>query len=123
MNYLCPVCGFAELRVPPSDFSICPSCGTEFGYDDSSLTHEQLRNIWIASGAHWFAVDEWQIPQHWNPFVQLAQAGLVGRISGADTGSTTVIHRVQGPKLTREQVRAIVLRLTSEAANYKQAAA
>jgi hypothetical protein len=32
-----------------------------------------------------------------------------------------VIHRVQGPKLTRDQVRTIVL--TSEAANYKQVAA
>jgi predicted RNA-binding Zn-ribbon protein involved in translation (DUF1610 family) len=39
--YTCPVCGFQGLSEPAYDehyctfFEICPSCGTEFGYDDA----------------------------------------------------------------------------------------
>ena len=26
--YTCPVCGYAALKYPPEDFTICPSCGS-----------------------------------------------------------------------------------------------
>ena len=51
----CPVCGYQHLSQPPYDghgcasFDICPCCGTEFGYDDSSATHEVLRRRWIGA--------------------------------------------------------------------------
>ncbi len=52
-QYTCPVCGYGELAEPPYDYTICPSCGTEFGYTDSTRTHQELRQQWIASGRHW----------------------------------------------------------------------
>lgn len=54
-KYNCPVCNFNGLLEPaytgtaPSH-EICSCCGTEFGYDDSSKTFKELRNIWIDSG-------------------------------------------------------------------------
>jgi hypothetical protein len=67
-------------------------------------------------------MDEWPAPQGWNPFVQLAQAGLITRISGTDTGAVTVVHRVQGTSLRPDQVRAILMKLTSNAENYSAVA-
>ena len=49
----CPVCGYAGLRRPAEDFIICPSCGTEFGYHDTAVTHDQLRALWLRRGAVW----------------------------------------------------------------------
>jgi len=54
MNFRCPVCLFSEMPYPPSDYNICPRCGTEFGNDDADFTHEELRDHWIMSGANWF---------------------------------------------------------------------
>ena len=59
--YMCPVCGFAALDEPPYDehgyptYTICPSCGTEFGYDDATTTHAQLRRKWIDGGMCWWS--------------------------------------------------------------------
>jgi hypothetical protein len=59
--FTCPVCGFAGLTEPPYDdhgcasFDICPSCGTEFGYDDAKQSYEELRRRWLASGALWWS--------------------------------------------------------------------
>jgi hypothetical protein len=75
MKYLCPVCGYKELTDPPKDYEICPCCGTEFGYDDATFTHEELRRRWIAAGAQWFDYTT-SPPAHWNPQVQLDEAGL-----------------------------------------------
>ena len=41
--YTCPVCAYAALIYPPEDFTICPSCGTDFGYHDSNKTNAELR--------------------------------------------------------------------------------
>ena len=70
MNYLCPVCGYDELDLPPFDFTICPSCGTEFGNDDYDLSHAQLRARWIALGPAWWSQSETP-PVGWNPMEQL----------------------------------------------------
>ena len=46
--YICPVCGYDRLEEPPKNFSICPSCGTEFEFDDTFQTHAQLRAAWLS---------------------------------------------------------------------------
>jgi uncharacterized C2H2 Zn-finger protein len=74
MNYTCPVCGYARLRMPPEDFLICPSCGTEFEYTDSAMTHVALRDLWIARGAQWHSRVVAR-PFGWNGYLQLIQAG------------------------------------------------
>ena len=72
---LCPVCGFG-LDQPPTDFNICPSCGTEFGYSDSGRSNEFLREQWLSHGAKWASkVDK--KPKGWDPFVQLENLGFI----------------------------------------------
>jgi hypothetical protein len=73
--YTCPVCGFG-MHAPPSDFHICPSCGTEFGLHDSGTTFSELRKEWIAVGADWSSKIV-KPPSGWNPYVQMLNAGLV----------------------------------------------
>jgi hypothetical protein len=71
--YTCPVCYFARMVDPPKDYNICVCCGTEFGNDDESRTHAQLRQHWISSGAKWFFRES---PPLWNPWKQLADANV-----------------------------------------------
>jgi hypothetical protein len=68
--YTCPVCGFEELVDPPTEFSICPCCGTEFELDDAFATHAELRSVWLRNGAHWWSpvVDR---PVGWDPYNQI----------------------------------------------------
>ncbi len=70
MNYTCPVCGYNELELPPADFTICPSCGTEFGYHDATASIEELRQRWIKRGAPWTSQAA-PPPPDWNPWAQL----------------------------------------------------
>lgn len=85
----CPVCGYA-MRYPATDFHICPSCGTEFGYDDSGTTYDELRSRWLRLGAEWWSpVDE--KPLNWNPYLQML-TGL--------TASTAVIFRASPSQIT-----------------------
>lgn len=70
MNYVCPVCGYSQLEHPPVDFTICPSCGTEFELDDEIRTHDQLREAWLDAGAPWFSATvrppaSWQEYRGW----------------------------------------------------------
>lgn len=57
-NYQCPVCGWEKLEGPPTQYRICPSCGTEFENDDADRSHEELRDRWITEGCRWWAVME-----------------------------------------------------------------
>lgn len=71
---VCPVCGFSALAEPAYDdglasFEICPCCGTEFGYDDASVSHDILRERWIAAGYPWWAPEG--PPSDWRPETQL----------------------------------------------------
>jgi hypothetical protein len=72
--HLCPVCGYG-LPKPAEDFTICPSCGVEFGYSDVGVSHRELRIEWITFGAPWSSVVVPR-PYAWNPWDQLIQAGL-----------------------------------------------
>jgi len=77
MKFRCPVCLYAELPYSPSDYHICPCCGTEFGNDDAILTHDDLRHEWINGGVTWFFGNP---PVGWNPWVQLEEAGYAYEI-------------------------------------------
>jgi hypothetical protein len=66
----CPVCGYDGLSEPPANFTICPSCGTEFEYFDSFSSHAGLRERWLDGGAKWWSrVD--REPLGWDPMAQL----------------------------------------------------
>ncbi|MAZ31723.1 MAG: hypothetical protein CMO06_01005 [Thalassospira sp.] len=72
----CPICAYDDLSAPPYDqhncpsYEICPCCGNEFGYDDASLSHEDLRIKWISEGMHWWSTTQ-PAPKQWNPVLQL----------------------------------------------------
>ena len=69
--YTCPVCGYDKLNYPyTEDGTICPSCGTEFGYDDFLNSHAELRQHWIAQGAQWWSPNRPR-PPYWSPIEQL----------------------------------------------------
>ena len=76
MTYQCPVCAFAGLDEPPVDFTICPSCGTEFGYHDFIRGHDELRSQWIATGPKWHS-SVVPAPPQWNGMEQLRRGGLI----------------------------------------------
>jgi hypothetical protein len=56
-DYTCPVCEWAHLSESPFEptYEICPQCGVEFGYDDFTLSHAELRERWVAAGRPWFS--------------------------------------------------------------------
>jgi hypothetical protein len=81
MTYTCPVCGYPKLIRPPTDYMICPSCGTEFGYDDFDTTHTQLRYEWLGKGAPWFSRHT-PPPPHWNAFRQVLRVALLHHVNG-----------------------------------------
>lgn len=74
--FTCPVCGYNHMDEPAYDrmgcatYTICPSCGTEFGYDDSNAAHAQLRERWIGGGMNWWSKAT-APPPGWNPERQL----------------------------------------------------
>jgi len=73
---VCPVCGFADLDEPAYDllgcgsFGICPSCGVEFGYDDATRSHAELRATWVKNGMKWWSQSKVP-PLAWDPVAQL----------------------------------------------------
>jgi hypothetical protein len=60
------------MPYPPTDYDICPCCGTEFGNDDVDRTYGELLIAWIADGTQWFYE---QPPAGWDPWVQLIDGG------------------------------------------------
>jgi len=87
-GYTCPVCGFT-MGATPSDFNICPSCGTEFGNDDCDWTIEQLRQAWIDTGAQWWSQNQ-AAPDGWNSVEQLLR--VIPISISAPLESNTVIE-------------------------------
>jgi hypothetical protein len=77
--YECDICGYSELEEPPYDshgcatFSVCPCCGTEFGYDDAKTSHAVLRQRWVAGGMRWTS-SATAPPAGWEPSRQLLMA-------------------------------------------------
>ncbi len=75
MTHVCPVCGYQGLPRPAANDLICPSCGTQFGYHDCSVSHAELRLEWIRRGLTWHS-RILSKPSGWNPYVQLFSAGF-----------------------------------------------
>ena len=69
-TYLCPVCGYG-MGEEPSNFNICPSCGTEFGYHDVNAPISELRANWLRFGAKWWSSADPQ-PEGWDPYLQVS---------------------------------------------------
>ncbi|MGK9234648.1 hypothetical protein KXS07_17825 [Inquilinus limosus] len=73
----CPVCGFPDVAAYDehgcATFEICPCCGIEFGYDDATTSHSELRARWIAGGKRWWS--ERERPPGWDADAQLARIG------------------------------------------------
>jgi hypothetical protein len=65
--HICPVCGY-NMEVPPCDYNICSSCGTEFGHPDLQVA--ELREAWLATGPRWWSQYE-QPPKAWDGNIQL----------------------------------------------------
>jgi|SRR5215213_2115739 len=80
MKYTCPVCGYDNLEDAPANFEICPSCGTEFGYNDITVSHQFLGEQWIKRGMHWHSRVTPR-PIGWDPIKQLKRAGLEASLS------------------------------------------
>ncbi len=95
-TFTCPVCAYDALIRPPCDYMICPCCGTEFGYDDFSATHEELCAEWLAKGAPWFS-KKTPPPPGWEPKAQLQRAAMQDAASNnfasARTASVSEIDR------------------------------
>jgi len=92
---------FDQLPYPAADYHVCPCCGTEFGNDDAEYSHDQLREMWLAGGAHWFFGAP---PANWNWYVQLYAAGMIPVLFtgiGASTTETDV------PRLDLAALRAV----------------
>ena len=66
----CPVCGYG-MEEEPTSYTICPSCGTEFGLHDGNASILALRRNWLQSGPKWWSSTDPQ-PENWNPVEQLA---------------------------------------------------
>lgn len=54
--------------VPRTIFAAC--CGTEFGYDDSTVAHTDLREKWVSDGMQWWSKHQLK-PNDWDPVRQL----------------------------------------------------
>src|SRR5436305_1938186 len=91
--YVCPVCAYPRLNYPPSDFVICPSCGTEFGYHDTVRTYSDLRMEWIANGMVWHSH---VIPQpgNWNPLEHLIMEGYLPVYGESSSGVSEQQERI-----------------------------
>lgn len=75
-KYVCPVCRYPDINEPAYDgfgcfsYNICPCCETEFGYDDSTVAHSNLREKWVSEGVQWWSKHQPK-PNSWDPVRQL----------------------------------------------------
>jgi hypothetical protein len=105
---ICPVCGYEKLLQPVEENPICPSCYTEFGFDDEKQTFQKLRQNWIDAGMPWKAINVEPAPDDWNPIKQLRNIGVtlkdIRAVNAVDNDDNS-IHFV---------VEEIMRRMTSE---------
>lgn len=86
------------MQVPPVNYNICASCGTEFGLHDENASLEELRAAWMMTGPRWWSKTESQ-PNNWNPFLQLANLGMSVASSVSTTASFTSSNATSNPLL------------------------
>jgi hypothetical protein len=68
----CPVCGY-WMEVPPADYNICSSCGTEFTPFVGDF--KALREAWVETGTPWWSQYNAK-PEDWNPWLQMHRLSL-----------------------------------------------
>jgi len=81
---LCRVCGLEQAHPPWGEdglsptYDYCPCCGTEFGYQDSSLAGVvKQRERWLAADARWAEPDV--MPAEWDLGAQIRAIPLEWR--------------------------------------------
>jgi hypothetical protein len=115
------------MANPPSDYHICPSCGTEFGYDDAGRSYAELRTNWLRGGAKWWSPVDPQ-PDHWDGFVQVSNllSGfstiLTASVAASDQPISTGLADMITGKAVRQGVSDIpdVLRRSNRSAQMEQ---
>lgn len=79
----CPVCGYPDFQAFDdcglTTYEICPSCGSQSGYDYSERSVEtdflKLRRSWVNDrGAKWYSSNS--SPDGWDAHEQMRDAGL-----------------------------------------------
>ncbi len=71
LKFRCPVCAFWMSKAPV-DYTMCPSCGTEFGVDDVDQSFSEIRSQWLDAGAPWWSTLIGP-PENWNPIKQIKE--------------------------------------------------
>ena len=63
----CPICSYPYIEEDPTrlTYEICPSCGTEYGYDEPE-DYPILKQDWIDDGCQWWSEINLK-PKDWNP--------------------------------------------------------
>lgn len=96
-GFVCPVCGYADRAAPVFDGKhgawsqeICPSCGTQFDYDDDGRSHAELRGAWLSRQAPWSS--RRPKPDRFDSLRQLEKAGLLTKVH-TDKGGWTSYYR------------------------------
>lgn len=107
MIYRCPVCGYDRLEKPPTNYSICKSCGTEFGYDDFATSHDELRQQWIGNGMRWYS-RRVPPPIGWNPVRQLLSAGYGYSLTARSANTTRRTYSLPQPFFCSDVPVAVV---------------
>jgi len=124
MKYTCPVCGFDGLEEPAADFTICPSCGTEFGYTDFLRGHDDLRARWIAKGMRWHSTVI-PAPSDWErvKYEQLRNIGVLDykptaegtqpqpEISFIDLGMRARVVKVPDASIVRVDIQSHLVKI------------
>lgn len=88
--YICPVCGYG-MEVPPSNYNICSSCGTEFEPSLSRADYLALRAAWVATGPSWWSAYNAR-PKQWDPMEQLRALNLNAIIIGGNQIATAFFY-------------------------------
>lgn len=93
-GYACPVCLFPDLdaRYEPRSYSICPSCGTEYGYEDVEdvVIRTRCREKWFLSAHAWWAHGlEGHNEPAWWPALRLALWGPPQAVAAVDPHAGT----------------------------------
>src|ERR1039458_3872664 len=98
--YLCSVCGYDRLEDPPKNFTICPSWGTEFGYDDAFASSAELRAKWLRNGAQWWSTVDPK-PEHWDPRKKVDVRSSSPPRAGPNGGVRSIRSRSTGTRSNR----------------------
>ncbi len=76
---ICPVCGYDGFEETPTLGDICPSCGTEYGFNDERVSHKTLRQRWEKQGCKWWSHRRYP-SSDWNAEIQLANLDRISNI-------------------------------------------